>query len=112
MAPRSEEYGQSPVSALKRLGSEEELPSPIMGAKQFAASPQGKSFWPNHPRLAVTDRQDRQFHVRAIGSGPSPAASHLGRAVSWEAESATGYELFLFLVDQVRPLLLPQLIRN
>jgi hypothetical protein len=114
-APARVECARSPFSVLKRVESEEDAVKRITDARQVVASVKGKSWWTKYPRgqTAVKREQARcLFHEPATGFGQSRAALHLAPAASWEAGLATGCEPSLFLVGQVRPLVLEKLIRK
>jgi hypothetical protein len=106
------ECAQSLFSVLKGTVWEEVELNRTTDARELAASAAGKSWWTKYlrERTAVrVEQADYRFHEPAAGFGQSQAASRSAAAGSMEAELATGYEPFLFLVGQVRPSLLEKL---
>src|SRR5262245_35230460 len=115
MAPAQVECARFPFSALRVLESEEDALERIRDARQPAASAAGKSSWTKYPRERTAgdwNQADCRFHEPATGSALSRAVSHLAPAASWEAGPVTLCEPSLFLVGQVLPFVLKQLIRN
>ena len=109
------ECARSPFSVLTGVKLLEEALKRITDARQLAAWAAAKSSWKKYSR-AVTPRERAQagcrFHEPATGSGRSAAVSHLAPTALLQADAATGCEPSLFLVAQVRPLVLEKLIRN
>ena len=113
-APARVECARSLFSVLKRPESEEEALKRTTVARQLAASTAGKSSSMKYPgaRIAVASEQaDFPFHEPATVSGPFRAALRSAAAGSVAAKPAIGCGPFLFLVGQVRPLVLMILIR-
>src|SRR5882724_9391981 len=97
-----------------RVESKAGVRKPITDAWQGVVSARGKNWSTKYPRGQTAVKREQahcRFREPATGSGRSRAVSHLAPAASWEAGPATGYEPSLFLVGQVRPLLLEKLIK-
>jgi len=108
----SAECARSPFSVLKGVQSEENPLKPITDAKQLAVSAAAKSSWKKYsPALTAreTEQAKCRFHEPATGSGRSRAVSHLAPTGSFQADAATGCEPSLFLVGQVRPLVVGEI---
>ena len=120
MAPAQAECARSLSLVPIETESEEVALNWITGAKQLAVSAAGKSWWTKYPRAQTAvkmEQADYRFHEPATGFGLShavlqSAAAGSAAADSMEPKPVTGCEPFLFLVGQVRPLLLEKLTKN